>query len=120
MTSLSLMPGSVLQPTGLLKPGGIYVTDVEHIPANMADTTGLWTSEYFYRQAATIGSATRKVIEELISAKPIPAQAYNNVVGYITGEGKTRREALADANSKAPRGHYKRHCKVTYRQGGIF
>lgn len=44
----------------------------------MADTTGLWTSEYFYREAAKIGPATRTVIEELISAKAIPAQAFQS------------------------------------------
>lgn len=44
----------------LAQARGIYVTDVDHIPANMADTTGLWTSEYFYREAAKIGPATRQ------------------------------------------------------------
>lgn len=62
----------------LAQARGIYVTDVDHIPANMADTTGLWTSEYFYREAAKIGPATRSVIEELISAKAIPAQAFQS------------------------------------------
>ena len=62
----------------LAQARGIYVTDVDHIPANMADTTGLWTSEYFYREAAKIGPATRTVIEELISAKAIPAQAFQS------------------------------------------
>ena len=62
----------------LAQARGVYVTDMDHIPAAMADTTGLWTSEYFYREAAKIGPATRTVIEALISAKAIPAQAYQS------------------------------------------
>ena len=54
----------------------MYVTDTDHIPANISDTRGLWTSEYFLREASKIGPATRQVIAELIEAKAIPAQAY--------------------------------------------
>ncbi|OFT86462.1 IS21 family transposase [Corynebacterium sp. HMSC29G08] len=57
---------------------GAYVTDYEHIPSGMDSTRGLWTSDYFYREAQKIGPATRKVIEELIAAKAIPAQAYQS------------------------------------------
>ena len=44
----------------------------------------------------------------------------NNVVGYVTGQGRTSREALADANSNVPRGHYKRHCRITVVSSGSF
>lgn len=44
----------------------------------------------------------------------------NNVVGYVTGSGKTRNEALAAANASVPLGHYKRHCQVSYGLGGRF
>ena len=57
---------------------GAYVTDYEHIPSGMDSTRGLWTSDYFYREASKTGPATRKVIEELIAAKAIPAQAYQS------------------------------------------
>ena len=60
----------------LARARGVYVTDTDHIPVNMGDTRGLWTSEYFLREAAKIGPATRRVIQELIEAKAIPAQAY--------------------------------------------
>ena len=55
---------------------GAYVTDYEHIPSGMDSTRGLWTSDYFYREASKTGPAIRKVIEELIAAKAISAQAY--------------------------------------------
>ncbi|STD85185.1 transposase [Corynebacterium striatum] len=35
----------------------------------MDTTRGLWTSEYFYREASKVGPATRKVIEELSQQK---------------------------------------------------
>lgn len=57
---------------------GAYVTDYEHIPSGVDSTRGLWTSDYFYREASKIGPATRKVIEELITAKAIPAQAFQS------------------------------------------
>ncbi|MCG7295249.1 IS21 family transposase, partial [Corynebacterium sp. ACRPY] len=57
---------------------GAYVTDADHIPANMDHTQGLWTSDYFLREAQKIGPATRAVIEEMIAAKAIPAQAYQS------------------------------------------
>lgn len=40
----------------------VYVTDTDHVPVNMADTRGLWTSEYFLREASRIGPATKEVI----------------------------------------------------------
>ena len=42
---------------------GEHVTDAGHIPAYMADTTGLWTSEYFYRDAAKLGPAICRIID---------------------------------------------------------
>ena len=57
---------------------GAYVTDYEHIPSGMDSTRGLWTSDYFYREASKTGPATLSVIEELIAAKAIPAQAYQS------------------------------------------
>lgn len=41
---------------------GAYVTDYEHIPSGMDSTRGLWTSDYFYREARKVGPVTRKVI----------------------------------------------------------
>ncbi len=34
---------------------GAYVTDCDHIPSGMDTTRGLWTSEYFYREASKVG-----------------------------------------------------------------
>ena len=79
----------------LAQARGIYVTDVDHIPANMADTTGLWTSDYFYREAAKIGPATQKVIAELISAKAIPAQAYQSCRNVLN-MGKHANKAILE------------------------
>ncbi|QVI99095.1 hypothetical protein KFR76_02825 [Corynebacterium diphtheriae] len=61
----------------------------------MADTTGLWTSEYFYREAAKIGPATRKVIVELISARAIPAQAFQSCRNVLN-MGKHANKAILE------------------------
>lgn len=42
----------------------------------MANTHGLWTCEYFLREAARVGPHTRRVIAELMDARPIKAQAF--------------------------------------------
>ncbi|WP_448070781.1 hypothetical protein [Georgenia yuyongxinii] len=48
----------------------------------------------------------------------------NNVIGYVIGYGSGSTSAIAvkyataDANSKVPLGHYKRHCHATIYQGG--
>ena len=52
--------------------------DHDHIPTDIGQTRGLWTREYFLREAAKIGPATGQVIDELIASKPIPAQAYQS------------------------------------------
>lgn len=57
---------------------GVYVTNSDHIPTDIGQTRGLWTKEYFLREAAKIGPATGQVIDELIESKPIPAQAYQS------------------------------------------
>ena len=55
---------------------GSFVTDTDHIPPQMANTHGLWTCEYFLREAARVGPHTRRVIAELMDARPIKAQAF--------------------------------------------
>lgn len=75
---------------------GVYVTDADHVPANMADTRGLWTSEYFLREASRIGPATKEVIAELIAQKAIPAQAYQSCRNVLT-MGKRDKLVLEEA-----------------------
>ncbi|MFF1946759.1 hypothetical protein ACFVWF_31995 [Rhodococcus qingshengii] len=42
-----------------------------------------------------------------------------STVGYLTGQGRTKNEALQDVDRQVPRGHYKRHCfEQTTRGGG--
>lgn len=81
----------------LARARGVYVTDTDHIPANMGDTRGLWTSEYFLREAAKIGPATRQVIAELIEAKAIPAQAYQACRNVLNMGKHTNKPILEEA-----------------------
>ena len=74
----------------------MYVTDTDHVPVNMADTRGLWTSEYFLREASRIGPATKEVIAELIAQKTIPAQAYQSCRNVLT-MGKRDKLVLEEA-----------------------
>ncbi|WP_284522963.1 Mu transposase domain-containing protein [Corynebacterium aquatimens] len=57
---------------------GVYVTDPDHLPAHLDTAVGLWSTPYFVREAAKVGPATQAVIEEMIAAKPIAAQAYQS------------------------------------------
>ena len=81
----------------LARARGVYVTDTDHIPANIGDTRGLWTSEYFLREAAKIGPATRQVIAELIEAKAIPAQAYQACRNVLNMGKHTNKPILEEA-----------------------
>ena len=76
---------------------GAYVTDCDHIPSGMDTTRGLWTSEYFYREASKVGPATRKVIEELIAAKAIPAQAYQSCRNVLSMGKHANKPILEEA-----------------------
>ena len=63
----------------------------------MDTTRGLWTSEYFYREASKVGPATRKVIEELIAAKAIPAQAYQSCRNVLSMGKHANKPILEEA-----------------------
>ena len=76
---------------------GAYVTDADHIPANMDHTQGLWTSDYFLREAQKIGPATRTVIEEMIAAKAIPAQAYQSCRNVLSMGKHANKPVLEEA-----------------------
>ena len=81
----------------LARARGVYVTDTDHIPANMGETRGLWTSDYFLREAGKIGPATRQVISELIEAKAIPAQAYQACRNVLNMGKHTNKPILEEA-----------------------
>ena len=76
---------------------GAYVTDADHIPASMDNTQGLWTSDYFLREAQKIGPATRAVIEEMITAKAIPAQAYQSCRNVLSMGKHANKPVLEEA-----------------------
>ena len=70
-----------------------YVTDPDHQPPFSGDITGLWTRGYFLRQAAKIGPATTRALENLLDAKPIEAQGYR-ACRNILDLGKTTANAV--------------------------
>ncbi|RGE15233.1 IS21 family transposase [Leucobacter sp. wl10] len=60
-----------------------YVTNPEHAPAYLTDTTGLWTRAYFTRQAAKIGPGTVTAVERLLDGRKIEAQGFRSCLNIL-------------------------------------
>ncbi len=78
-----------------------YPTQKEHLPANQQWVCSRslsqrydWSVEYFVERASRIGSSTRSAVEDLLSGRPYPEQAYKSCAGVLSLErryGKDRR-----------------------------
>lgn len=77
-----------------------YVTDPEHAPAHLTDTTGLWTRAYFLRQAAKIGPATVTTIERLLDGRKIEAQGFRSCMNILDLAKRGNRLLLEQACSR--------------------
>ncbi|RGE17961.1 IS21 family transposase, partial [Leucobacter sp. wl10] len=82
-------------PVGQRKNG--YVTDPEHAPAHLADTTGLWTRAYFLRQAAKVGPATVTALERLLDGRKIEAQGFRSCMNILDLGKRGNRPLLEQA-----------------------
>ena len=60
-----------------------YVTNIEHQPAHLEDSTGLWTRAYFLRQAAKVGPGTVTALERLLDARKIEAQGFRSCMNIL-------------------------------------
>lgn len=88
-----------------------YVTNSEHAPAYLTDTTGLWTRAYFVRQAAKIGPATVSVIERLLDGRKIEAQGFRSCMNILDLAKRGSRVMLEQACSRLTED---RHRQVSY------
>lgn len=77
-----------------------YVTNPEHAPAYLTDTTGLWTRAYFVRQAAKIGPATVTAIERLLDGRKIEAQGFRSCMNLLELAKRRNRVLLEQACSR--------------------
>jgi len=75
----------------LLKYG--YSTQKEHLPANQQWVSD-WSVECFVERASRIGPSARLTVEDLLTRRPYPEQAYKSCAGVLSLErkyGKDRR-----------------------------
>lgn len=61
----------------------VYVTESEHAPAFLEETTGLWTRAYFLRQAAKVGPGTVAALTRLLDGKKIEAQGFRSCMNIL-------------------------------------
>lgn len=74
-----------------------YVTDPEHAPAYLEETTGLWTRAYFLRQAAKMGPGTVAALTRLLDGKKIEAQGFRSCMNILDLGKRGSRQQLEQA-----------------------
>jgi transposase len=74
-----------------------YVTNSEHAPAYLKETTGLWTRAYFLRQAAKGGPGTVTAITRLLDGKKIEAQGFRSCMNILDLGKRGSRQLLEQA-----------------------
>jgi transposase len=83
-----------------LRRPGAFSTLPEHLPEGYRQHLE-WTPERFLRWAESIGMATRKVIEEVLSSRAHPEQGYRCCLGILMLAREHSREALEEACARA-------------------
>jgi hypothetical protein len=74
-----------------------YVTNPEHQPAHLENSTGLWTRAYFLRQAAKIGPGTVSALERLLDEKKVEAQGFRSCMNILELAKRGNRALLEQA-----------------------
>ncbi len=74
-----------------------YVTNAEHAPAYLEETTGLWTRAYFLRQAAKVGPGTVAALTRLLDGKKIEAQGFRSCMNILDLGKRGSRQQLEQA-----------------------
>ncbi len=78
-----LADGTVIATHQLSLRKNVYVTEGEHAPAFLEETTGLWTRAYFLRQAAKVGPGTVAALTRLLDGKKIEAQGFRACMNIL-------------------------------------
>lgn len=78
----------------------VFVTDTDHAPMDHDAVTGLWSREYFLRQAAKIGPATVQALTDLLDSKTIEAQGFRSCMNIVSLGKGTNRAVLEQACSQ--------------------
>lgn len=74
-----------------------YITNPEHAPAHLEETTGLWTRAYFLRQAAKTGPGTVAALTRLLDGKKIEAQGFRSCMNILELGKRGNRQLLEEA-----------------------
>lgn len=89
---------------------GQYVTDPKHLSSNNQAYTK-WCPEYFSQLAAEYGKYVQEYIDELITQRPYPEQAYKQVQG-ILALSKEFSSLRVNEACKIAKGHPKHSYKM--------
>lgn len=76
-----------------------YSTLKEHMPENhraIMEQKG-WDADYFIRQGALIGHATKEAIQQVLESKAFPEQTYNSCLGILRLADKYGKDRLENA-----------------------
>lgn len=74
-----------------------FVTDPEHAPTYLEETTGLWTRAYFLRQAAKAGPGTVAALTRLLDSRKIEAQGFRSCMNILDLGKRGNRQLLEQA-----------------------
>ena len=74
-----------------------YVTNTEHAPSYLEESTGLWTRGYFLRQAAKAGPGTLAALERLLERRAIEAQGFRSCMNILDLGKRRGRQLLEQA-----------------------
>ena len=92
-----LAQGEIIATHHLGQKRGEYVTNPEHAPAFLAETTGLWTRAYFLRQGAKVGPGCVAVLERVLNQKSIEAQGFRSCMNILDLGKRSGRQLLEQA-----------------------
>ena len=92
-----LAQGEIIATHHLGQKRGEYVTNPEHAPAYLAETTGLWTRAYFLRQVAKVGPGCVAVLERVLNQKTIEAQGFRSCMNILDLGKRSGRQLLEQA-----------------------
>lgn len=92
-----LAQGEIIATHHLGQKRGEYVTNPEHAPGYLAETTGLWTRAYFLRQATKVGPGCVAVLERVLDQKTIEAQGFRSCMNILDLGKRSGRQLLEQA-----------------------
>ncbi len=90
-----------------------YVTDPDHGPAYLSESTGLWTRAYFLRQASKAGPGTVEALTRLLDSRVIEAQGFRSCMNILDLGKRGSRQLLEAACRQLVASDQHRHISYT-------